>query len=111
MGQKRQREDGNTADASASEKQPGSGGKATLGQQTSHIKNKLVRAELYAKLKHKQKVSALVYYGTCKDSVEAGAGVAALSLHAALAASVQAAYHSCKGGVIIRTGFAVAASM
>eukprot|EP00775_Hariotina_reticulata_P008898 gene8898-9075_t len=27
----------------------------TLGQQTSHIKNKLVRAELYDKLKHKQK--------------------------------------------------------
>jgi hypothetical protein len=31
-------------------------GPATIGQQTSHIKNKLVRAELYAKLKHKQKV-------------------------------------------------------
>eukprot|EP00879_Flechtneria_rotunda_P026199 GHRR01027922.1.p1 GENE.GHRR01027922.1~~GHRR01027922.1.p1 ORF type:complete len:300 (+),score=67.61 GHRR01027922.1:367-1266(+) len=28
---------------------------ATLGQQTSHVKNKLVRAELYGKLKHKQK--------------------------------------------------------
>jgi hypothetical protein len=29
---------------------------ATIGQQTSHIKNKLVRSETYAKLKHKQKV-------------------------------------------------------
>ncbi len=29
--------------------------KATVGQQTSHIRNKLVRAELYAKLKHKKK--------------------------------------------------------
>ncbi|KAF6265572.1 anticodon-binding protein [Scenedesmus sp. NREL 46B-D3] len=55
MAQKRQREDGKTAEASSSDKQPGSGSKATVGQQTSHIKNKLVRAELYAKLKHKQK--------------------------------------------------------
>lgn len=31
---------------------PGGG---TIGQQTSHIKNKLVRSETYAKLKHKQK--------------------------------------------------------
>jgi hypothetical protein len=60
MAQKRQREEGKPADASASDKQQGSGGKATLGQQTSHIKNKLVRAELYAKLKHKQKVSQTV---------------------------------------------------
>lgn len=29
---------------------------ATIGQQTSHIKNKLVRSETYAKLKHKKKV-------------------------------------------------------
>jgi hypothetical protein len=60
MGEKRQREDRKPADGSASERQPGSGGKATIGQQTSHIKNKLVRAELYGKLKHKQKVSAAV---------------------------------------------------
>ncbi|KAK9812650.1 hypothetical protein WJX72_001266 [[Myrmecia] bisecta] len=30
-------------------------GKATLGQLTSHISNKMVRSETYAKLKHKQK--------------------------------------------------------
>jgi hypothetical protein len=60
MAQKRQREEGKAADASAGDKQQGSGSKATLGQQTSHIKNKLVRAELYAKLKHKQKVSQQV---------------------------------------------------
>lgn len=29
---------------------------ASVGQQTSYIKNKLVRAEKYAKLKHKAKV-------------------------------------------------------
>lgn len=28
----------------------------TIGMQTSSVKNKLVRSELYAKLKHKQKV-------------------------------------------------------
>jgi hypothetical protein len=28
----------------------------TIGQQTSHIKNKLVRSETYAKLLHKKKV-------------------------------------------------------
>lgn len=32
------------------------GSGATIGQQTSHIRNKLVRSETYAKLKHKQKV-------------------------------------------------------
>lgn len=32
---------------------------ATIGQQTSHIKNKLVRSETYAKLKHKKKVRGL----------------------------------------------------
>jgi hypothetical protein len=30
---------------------------ATIGQQTSHIRNKLVRSETYAKLKHKKEVS------------------------------------------------------
>eukprot|EP00882_Tetradesmus_deserticola_P023221 GHRQ01025266.1.p1 GENE.GHRQ01025266.1~~GHRQ01025266.1.p1 ORF type:complete len:255 (+),score=124.50 GHRQ01025266.1:23-766(+) len=55
MAQKRQREEDKTAEASGGSKQPASGSNATLGQQTSHIKNKLVRAELYAKLKHKQK--------------------------------------------------------
>lgn len=29
---------------------------ASIGQQTSHIKNKLRRSELYSKLKHQQKV-------------------------------------------------------
>lgn len=32
---------------------------ASIGQQTSHIKNKLRRAELYSKLKHQQKVSCV----------------------------------------------------
>ena len=34
----------------------GNGGGPTIGQQTSSIKNKQVRGELYSKLKHKQKV-------------------------------------------------------
>lgn len=38
----------------------GSGGGPTIGQQTSYIRNKQVRAEKYAKLKHKQKV-----WGVC----------------------------------------------
>lgn len=52
-GKKRARaEDGD--DARASEKPSG----ASVGQQTSYIKNKLIRSEKYAKLKHKQKVRA-----------------------------------------------------
>lgn len=55
MPKKRQRDaaashEQTTADAAVTPKVP------SLGQQTSHIKNKLVRAELYGKLKHKQKV-------------------------------------------------------
>mmetsp|Transcript_30171 Transcript_30171/g.55130 ORF Transcript_30171/g.55130 Transcript_30171/m.55130 type:complete len:365 (-) Transcript_30171:263-1357(-) len=50
---KRKREDG---DDGGKEDKPERGKKtpATIGQLTSNIKNKLVRSELYAKLKHKQ---------------------------------------------------------
>lgn len=47
---KRKREQ-DTADEPVKQQQ-----KLTVGQQTSHIKNKLVRAEMYAKLKSKAKV-------------------------------------------------------
>jgi hypothetical protein len=57
-GKKRPREDGSVRGDAAGAAPPadGSRGGATVGQQTSHIKNKLVRAEAYAKLKHKHKV-------------------------------------------------------
>jgi hypothetical protein len=48
MGKKRDRDDDDGV--------PVPSGPATIGQQTSGIKNKLVRSETYAKLKHKQKV-------------------------------------------------------
>ncbi len=38
-------------------------GGPTIGMQTSHIKNKLVRSETYQKLKHKQKASAALAEG------------------------------------------------
>jgi hypothetical protein len=50
MGQKRGRDDDDGV--------PVSSGPATIGQQTSGIRNKIVRSETYAKLKHKQKVRA-----------------------------------------------------
>eukprot|EP00955_Chlamydomonas_euryale_P078434 363145-Chlamydomonas_euryale.AAC.6 len=37
---------------------PADKGPASIGQQTSHIRNKLARSEMYAKLKHKHKVRA-----------------------------------------------------
>lgn len=51
---KRPREDG--GDARAPQAAAAAAAPATIGQQTSHIKNKLARSEMYAKLKHKQKV-------------------------------------------------------
>jgi len=51
MGKKRGRDEDGDDDAG-----PRLSGAASLGQQTSYIKNKLVRSEKYAKLKHKQKV-------------------------------------------------------
>lgn len=51
---KRKREDGDDGGASTSGREAGE--KATIGMQTSGIRNKLVRSELYQKLKHKQKV-------------------------------------------------------
>lgn len=55
---------GRAASASAA---PGAGAAAgaTIGQQTSHIKNKLVRSETYAKLKHKQKVRGTGFLSQC----------------------------------------------
>ncbi len=43
-------------DADGDDEEPVQKGPATIGQQTSHIRNKQVRSELYAKLKHKKKV-------------------------------------------------------
>jgi hypothetical protein len=54
-GQKRRRSSGSDDDDGPSTSGRG-GEKATIGQLTSGIKNKLKRSEKYAELKHKQKV-------------------------------------------------------
>jgi hypothetical protein len=51
MGRKREREE-----RGDDEPGPSGRGPASVGQQTSFIKNKLVRSEKYAQLKHKAKV-------------------------------------------------------
>jgi ribosome production factor 1 len=52
MGQKRQREeDGGASTAAAQDAAP------TIGQQTAHIRNKIVRGTKYAKLKHEKNKS------------------------------------------------------
>lgn len=56
MVKKRKRDGGD--DSPAEKPKPASA--ATIGQQTSHIKNKQVRGELYAKLKHKKQKSKKV---------------------------------------------------
>eukprot|EP00983_Pelagomonas_calceolata_P113169 1159958-Pelagomonas_calceolata.AAC.8 len=51
-----------TGDDSDGDDGPSTSGKeATVGMRTSHIKNKLVRSEMYAKLKSKDKVRRMVW--------------------------------------------------
>ena len=56
---RRESSDAGDDDDGPSPSSRGKGG-ASIGQQTSNIKNKQVRGELYSKLKHKQKVGWLV---------------------------------------------------
>lgn len=53
LGKKRKRDDADGDDGGGPST---SGREATIGMQTSSIKNKQARSEMYAKLKHKQKV-------------------------------------------------------
>jgi hypothetical protein len=75
-GKKRPREEGSSRDGGRPSSAAGGGSsggarppareQATVGQQTSHIKNKLVRAEAYSKLKHTQKVR-WGWRGVCRE--------------------------------------------
>ena len=61
-------DDGSDGEGPSTRPRGNPGGGPSIGMQTSSIKNKQVRGELYSKLKHKQKVSAAVKYSMLKQS-------------------------------------------